>query len=87
MTLEASEPTRCTLGASDGDVGTVHDLLIEGDDWHVRYLVADTRKWLPGRKVRVSPDHVEHIDWVRERMMLAVERERPEDAADDAVAS
>jgi len=75
MTLKANELTRCTLGATDGDVGTVHDLLIEGDDWHVRYLVADTRKWLPGRKVLIAPESIAgEPDWDNRRLPVDLTR-------------
>lgn len=37
--------------ATDGEVGRVHDFFFEDEFWHVRYLVADTGHWLPGRKV------------------------------------
>jgi len=29
----------------------------------VRYVVIDTRNWLPGRKVIIAPDWVTRIDW------------------------
>lgn len=44
------------LHASDGDIGYVDDLLFDDSDWRVRYLVADTSRWLPGRKVLLIPD-------------------------------
>lgn len=43
------------LGARDGHIGRCHDLLFDDTDWAIRYLVADTRAWLPGRKVLISP--------------------------------
>ena len=43
------------LGAQDGDIGRCHDFLFDDKNWAVRYIVADTKKWLPGRKVLISP--------------------------------
>ncbi len=43
------------LGARDGDIGRVKDLYFDDQTWTVRYLVADTNVWLPGRKVLISP--------------------------------
>ena len=37
--------------ASDGLVGKVYDFFFNDQSWMVRYLVADTGHWLPGRKV------------------------------------
>ena len=43
------------LGASDGDIGHVKDFYFDDQNWMVRYLVADTGSWLPGRQVLLSP--------------------------------
>jgi sporulation protein YlmC with PRC-barrel domain len=43
------------LGASDGDIGQVKDFYFDDLTWAVRYVVADTGKWLPGRQVLLSP--------------------------------
>jgi len=43
------------LGAFDGDIGHVKDFYFDDRNWVVRYLVADTGSWLPGRKVLLSP--------------------------------
>ncbi|GAB6190783.1 PRC-barrel domain-containing protein [Desulfocastanea catecholica] len=43
------------LGARDGKIGRCSDFLFDDRSWAVRYVVADTRKWLPGRKVLISP--------------------------------
>jgi hypothetical protein len=40
------------LGATDGEIGSVSDFLFDDSFWAVRYLVADTTKWLPGRRSR-----------------------------------
>jgi hypothetical protein len=43
------------LGASDGDIGHVKDVFFDDQNWAVRYVVADTGSWLPGRQVLLSP--------------------------------
>lgn len=43
------------LGARDGEIGRCKDFLFEDRTWVVRYIVADTLRWLPGRKVLISP--------------------------------
>ena len=43
------------LGASDGNIGHVQDCYFDDQNWAVRYLVADTGTWLPGRQVLISP--------------------------------
>jgi hypothetical protein len=43
------------LGASDGEIGQVKDFYFDDQNWAVRYVVADTGSWLPGRQVLISP--------------------------------
>lgn len=43
------------LHATDGDIGHVDDVLFDDRDWTVRWLVADTGRWLPGRQVLIPP--------------------------------
>lgn len=46
---------RDKLGASDGEIGHVKDFYFDDQSWVVRYLVADTGTWLPGRQVLIAP--------------------------------
>ncbi|MGW8192788.1 MAG: PRC-barrel domain-containing protein [Desulforhopalus sp.] len=50
------------LGALDGGIGKCQDFLFDDEEWAVRYIVADTRKWLPGRKVLISPISLGAVD-------------------------
>ena len=43
------------IHASDGEMGKVKDLYFDDNKWAIRYAVVDTRKWLPGRRVLLSP--------------------------------
>ncbi|THB75767.1 MAG: PRC-barrel domain containing protein [Desulfobulbaceae bacterium] len=52
------------IGASDGSIGKCHDFLFDDNAWIVRYLVVNTRNWLLGRKVLISPNSVNKIDVV-----------------------
>ena len=44
------------IDAQDGHIGSLHDLYFDDQVWTVRYLVIDTAKWLPGRKVLILPE-------------------------------
>jgi hypothetical protein len=50
------------LGASDGDIGHVKDFYFDDQNWAIRYLVADTGTWLPGRQVLISPYSLGRLD-------------------------
>lgn len=70
------EITRYAIAATDGDIGTVSDLLIDDADWRVRYLLVDTGNWLPGRKVVFAPGWVESIDWVTGAVRVDLTRDQ-----------
>jgi hypothetical protein len=52
-----------TIHAKDGKMGELEDLFFDDGCWCVRYLVVDTRKWLPGGLVLVSPHAFDAVDW------------------------
>lgn len=64
------------VGAIDGDIGHVEDLLIDEENWTVHYLVIDTRNWLPGKKVLVATDWLQSVDWHTRKIAVDLERER-----------
>ncbi|HVV71280.1 MAG TPA: PRC-barrel domain-containing protein, partial [Verrucomicrobiae bacterium] len=59
----------CRLGAQDGELGHVRDLYFDEHTWTVRYLVADTGKWLPGRKVLISPFAVKGLHFAAHKII------------------
>lgn len=70
------------IKAADGEIGHVEDFIIDDETWNIRYLVVDTRNWLPGRKVTVSPQWITDIDFgkalVHTDLTTEVIRESPE---------
>lgn len=50
------------LKARDGDIGSIADILVNDEDWNILYLIVDTGRWLPGRKVLVSPNWVKKVN-------------------------
>ena len=51
------------IAANDDEFGHMEDLLVDDQDWRIRYLVVDTRNWLPGRKVLIAQSWVSEVDW------------------------
>jgi hypothetical protein len=58
-----NEVTGYHIRARDGEVGHVEDFIIDDQRWEINYLVVDTRDWLPGRKVLVSPSWIAEVSW------------------------
>src|SRR3546814_3688958 len=63
------------VAASDGEIGHIDDFLVDDTDWSLRFLVIDTRNWLPGRKVLVAPAWARGIDWSDEKLLVDTDRD------------
>lgn len=63
-----------SLHAADGRIGHVRDFIVD-DAWTIRYLVADTGIWLPGRKVLISPHWIENVSWETSEIFVDLTRE------------
>ena len=63
------------IAATDGQIGYVEDFIAEDSSWVIRYLAIDTRSWLPGKKVLVSPQWVSLIDWAQGKVHVNLSRE------------
>lgn len=66
----------CELGAHQGAIGKCSDFFFDDKAWVIRYLVADTRKWLPGRKVLISPISIGTVDNVNQIIRIELSREQ-----------
>lgn len=74
------EMKKFDIVATDGPIGTVHDFLLDDKYWTVRYLVVDTRKWLPGEKVLISPMSIKDFDLVNGAIQLSLTKEEIKDS-------
>jgi len=60
----ANEVEHYDVDAVDGKKGYIKDFIWDTYTWSLRYLVIDTRDWLPGgKKVLISPDQFETLNW------------------------
>lgn len=66
------------VGATDGDIGHIEDLLVEDGSWTVRWLVIDTRNWWPGRMVLVAPSWTAYVSWNDHRIGIGCTRSQVE---------
>lgn len=64
------------IAATDGNIGHVEDFLVEDATWAIRYMIVDTRNWWPGKKVLVSPEWIERVDWSDSKVYVGVTREQ-----------
>ncbi len=70
------EVTDYHISATDGEIGHVEEFVLDDENWVFRYMVVDTRNWLPGQKVLVSPRWVEDLDWSEGTVSVDLTREQ-----------
>ncbi len=80
MLRSAKEIIGYELAATDGTFGRCKDFLFDDRQWGIRYMVADTGTWLPGRRVLISPISLEEPDWDARRLKVALTREQIENS-------
>jgi hypothetical protein len=79
IVAEADQPEEGHLRSCDEVVGynvysvddiaeAVEDVLVDDRTWALRYLVVDTRRWLPGGRVLIPTSRLHAIDWVDRRI-------------------
>jgi PRC-barrel domain len=71
-----------TIGATDGDIGTVDEFYFDDLSYTVRYVVVHTGGWLSGRKVLLSPIAFGTIDWNQRRIGTTLTKDQVEKSPD-----
>lgn len=51
------------IKARDGEIGHVQDFIVDDADWSIRFIVVNTRNWLPGKQVLISPHWIRSVNW------------------------
>jgi sporulation protein YlmC with PRC-barrel domain len=69
------EVTGYSIAAKDGGIGHVEKFIVDDDSWTIRYMVVDTRNWLPGKKVLVSPEWISEVSWSDKSVYVDLSRD------------
>lgn len=80
MLRSVSEIIGYNMAATDGQMGKAHDFLFDDQEWTIRYLVADTGKWLSGRKVLIAPKALGEADWEKQLIQVSLTKEKIENS-------
>ncbi len=59
----------------DGEIGHVDDFIIDDETWAIRYLIIDTRNWLPGKMVLIAPQWIERVSWLEAKVFVNLPRD------------
>ncbi|MDP5131778.1 MAG: PRC-barrel domain containing protein [Paraglaciecola sp.] len=72
---------RFTIAATDGDIGVSKDFLFDDRAWTIRYMYADTHRWLPlGDKVLISPISLSRFDIENEKIEVNLTKQMVKDS-------
>ncbi|WP_417387703.1 PRC-barrel domain-containing protein [Gimesia sp.] len=75
-----SEVTGYNIQCMEDTLGHVEDIIVDTESWSLRYLVIDTRNWLPGKKVIIAFDWITHFTWENQKAHVDLTREQVENA-------
>jgi sporulation protein YlmC with PRC-barrel domain len=63
---------RYTVSATDGEIGSVANFLLDDQSWVVRYLVVETGTFFERRRVLISPVFFRQTEWSTRRFHLSL---------------
>jgi hypothetical protein len=76
MLRSVTELEKCTIGATDGPIGSVKDCYFDDEAWVVRYLVVKTGAWLVGREVLISPLSVHESNTDGKELRVSISKDQ-----------
>jgi hypothetical protein len=72
------------IQASDGEVGSLENLIVDDESWNIRYLVINigvrSLPSLPGKKVLVAPAWIEAVAWEAKTVHVGLRRDTIQDS-------
>lgn len=80
MIREVKKLHGSVLRATDGELGSVNELLFDDQFWTVRYLIVNTGGWLDGRKVLIAPTALGALDWEQRVLNVNLTRSQVENS-------
>jgi uncharacterized protein YrrD len=80
MLIKANALKGYTLDSIDGEIGKVKEFYFDDRYWTIRYLVADTGKWLIGRQVLISPHPLLTVNKEEQKIGISLTKKQIEDS-------
>ena len=69
-----------SIGAKDGDLGTVEDFYFDDVEWTIRYLVVGTGGLLTGRSVLIPLHALTGANWAEEILQVSLTKQQVKDS-------
>jgi hypothetical protein len=61
--------------ALDGEIGHIENFIVDDQTWTIRYAVADTKNWWPGKKVLLATEWILWVSWAESNTYVSLARE------------
>ena len=69
------------IHATDGDIGHLEGLLVDDENWAIRYILVQTSHWWHGHQVIIPPHEIDQISWPDSKVFVNLTREALRNAA------
>lgn len=69
------EVTGYAIRTVDGEIGTVSGFLADDTHWVITELIVETGHWYAGKKIRLLPEHIEHINYLERNVQVNLTKE------------
>jgi hypothetical protein len=76
MLIKAKTLIGYTLDSFDGEIGKVVEFYFDDQHWTIRYLVADTGRWLTDRQVLISPYSLVEVSSEHQSVVVNLTKEQ-----------
>ncbi|MEO7026183.1 MAG: PRC-barrel domain-containing protein [Caulobacteraceae bacterium] len=80
MLIQGSKIRGCSVGATDGPIGSISDILFDDTSWRVRWLVVDTGGFLSGRKVLIPPSALGLVNNIDDQYAVRLSKQQIKDS-------
>jgi hypothetical protein len=80
MLIHGSKIRGCSIGATDGEIGSISDLLFDDASWRIRWLVVDSGNIFPGRKVLIPPSALSLVNHIGHQFAVRLTKQQIKDS-------
>jgi hypothetical protein len=63
------------IQTADEVIGHVTDFMMDDKEWTIQQVIVDTRHWLSGKRVMISPNHINQISWDESKLYVDLTNE------------
>jgi hypothetical protein len=60
------------IQATDGEIGHLEGFIVDDEVWAIRYIVAATQNWWPGKKILISPSWIQDVSWEASKVYVGL---------------